>query len=58
MLAAINLDDEPSIVANEIDDVGTYEGLAPKACSAKAMRTQMIPKSLFCIAHCAAKAAC
>jgi len=54
VLATINLNHEPTFVRDKINNKGTYRGLTPKSCSAKAMRSKPIPKPLFSFCHVAA----
>jgi hypothetical protein len=47
VLAAIDLDDETSLAANEIDDVGSNRLLADEFVSSKRAGADAIPQALF-----------
>ena len=55
MLPTVDFDNQVVLVANEIDDVGADGRLAPEACTAKSMRSDEVPDSLFCFGHLAAQ---
>jgi hypothetical protein len=55
VLAAIDLDDKASLMANEIDDEATDQSLPPKAQAVEAMRAQRRPETMFGIGHVAAQ---
>jgi hypothetical protein len=49
MLPAIDFDDEPRGMANEIHDIRPNRSLAPKACTIHSMGTQCPPNDQLCI---------
>ena len=56
VLAAIKLNDQLPLGAEEIDDIGTDRGLSPKLVAAKLAVTQSVPKDSLYIRHGAAQA--
>jgi len=48
---AVQLDDDPSLVADHVDDVISHRRLATKSESVNAMRFQVPPQQGFCAGH-------
>ncbi len=51
MLAAICLDDQPGVVANEVRDIAPDRNLTPELCPSELPVAQDAPKRMFCIGH-------